>query len=172
MSKRIYWASTFSDIAMNSDFPDFGAITINPDWKITIIRSVWYPEWSGAMVADAGNILIAAGIPQSNISVIDAPGSFELPLLCKKALESGAHGAIAMGIVVQGATHHAELVATQAAAGCMQTQLSLGKPIVFEVLFVNALEDAKARVKGSDGRGALAARTLLTQLAKLSEMHS
>ena len=159
-------------LIMKSDVPEFGKVTINPDWKIAVIRSVWYPEISSQLSSSAVDTLVAAGIPHANIAMIDAPGSYELPLLCKKALESGADGAIAFGIVVQGATHHAELVAREAAAGCMSTQLALGKPIVFEVLFVNVLEDAIARAKGPDGKGPLAARTLLTQLAKLHEMHS
>ncbi|MSR67678.1 6,7-dimethyl-8-ribityllumazine synthase [Candidatus Peribacteria bacterium] len=154
------------------NLPEFGKSRINPDWKIAVIRSVWHPEVSSVLRDSAIESLVVAGIPKSNIIAIDAPGSFELPLLCKRALESGADGAIAIGIVVQGATHHAELIAREAASGCMQTQLALKKPIVFEVLFVNTLEDAKVRALGPRAKGPLAARTLLTQLAKLSEMRS
>ncbi len=154
------------------NLPEFGKSRINPDWKIAVIHSVWHPEVSSLITDSAIAAFISAGIPNSNITVIDAPGSFELPLLCKRALESGADGAIAIGIVVQGATHHAELIAREASSGCMQTQLALGKPIVFEVLFVKAIEDAKARAVGPHAKGPLAARTLLTQLAKLSEMRS
>ncbi len=153
-----------------SDVPDFGKTQINPQWKIALVRSVWYSDLTSAMATDARKTLIAAGIPEKNIQLIDAPGSFELPLLCQKALEQGADGAIALGIIVQGATHHARLIAEQSAAGCMQVQLALGKPIIFEVLFVDALDDARSRAVGTDAKGSLAAKTLLTQLANVSKM--
>ncbi len=52
----------------------------------------------------------------------------------------------------------------------MQVQLALSKPIIFEVLFVNTLDDAKTRAVGPDAKGPLAAKTLLSQLANLSKM--
>lgn len=155
-----------------NNLPDLGNSKINPDWMIALVRSVWYPELTGAMTDDAQRSLIASGLPEKNIRIIDAPGSFEIPLLCQQALQSGADGVIAFGIIVQGATHHAALVAEQSAAGCMQVQLSLGKPVIYEVLFVDTLEDAKARALGPDAKGPIAAATLLSQLANLHEMRS
>ncbi len=154
-----------------NDAPLFGDTPVDPLWKVALIRSIWYPELTAAMLADAKKILITAGISEENIQVFDTPGSFEIPLLCKKALEDGADGAIALGIIVQGATHHARLVAEQSALGCMNVQLALGKPIIFEVLFVNTLDDARTRVAGPDAKGPLAAHTLLSQLANLNKMH-
>ena len=158
---------------MHSEAPDFVAPIINPDWKIALIRSVWYPDCTNALTADAKNALLKAGITESNILFIDAPGSFELPLLSKHAIESlGCHGVIAFGIIVQGATHHAALVAEQAAAGIMNVQLQTGVPVTFEVMFVNTLEDAQVRSIGPKGKGSLAAQTLLSCLAKITEMRS
>lgn len=153
-----------------SDTPVFGPLRVDPSWKIAIVRSVWYPELTSALVKGAVDALTEAGLSKEKILLIDAPGSFELPLLCKAALEGGADGAIAFGIVVQGATHHAKLVAEESAAGCMRVQLDLGKPIAFEVLFVDSLDDARSRSTGPKSKGPLAARTLLTQLAKMKEL--
>ncbi len=154
-----------------NDAPVLGSVTVDPQWKIAIIRSVWYPDLTSTLVADAKKTLVAAGIPEGNIHSIDAPGSFEIPLLSQKAMESGIVGVIALGIIVQGATHHARLVAEQSAFGCMKVQLDQKKPVVLEVLFVNTLDDARSRVIGPDAKGPLAARTLLTQLANMSKMH-
>jgi 6,7-dimethyl-8-ribityllumazine synthase len=156
---------------MASEAPDIGAINVHPDWKIVIVRSVWYDNLTKALVSDAAKVLIDAGIKKNNISVIDAPGSFEIPLLCKEALKD-ADGAIAFGIIVEGATHHARLIADQAAAGIMQTQLELAKPIVFEVIYVNDVVDAEKRTIGKDAKGGLAARTLLSSLAQLQKLRS
>ncbi len=154
-----------------ADTPSFGDLKANPAWRIAIIRSVWYPECTTPMRDDAALALQKSGIPQSNIILIDAPGSFELPILAKHAIEHlNADGVIVFGVVVQGATHHARLVAEQAAAGVMQLQLKTGVPITFEVLFVDALEDALARSVGPEAKGPLAAATLVSCLAKIEEM--
>lgn len=151
--------------------PIFGKLQVDPSWKIAIIRSVWYPELTASLVHDALDALVAAGIQKENVLFIDAPGSFELPLLSKHAIEAGADGIITFGIIVQGATHHARIVAEQSAEGCMRVQLDTGKPIIYEVLYVDSVDDAKTRSIGPKAKGALAARTLLSQLAKLAELH-
>ncbi len=155
-----------------SEAPSFGGITVDPAWRIAIIRSVWHPECTEALRDDAVATLIKKGIVKENILTIDAPGSFELPLLAKHAIETlQIDGVIVFGIVVQGATHHARLIAEEAAAGVMQLQLRTGIPITFEVLFVNTIEDARERSIGKNGKGSLAAETLLSCLAKIGEMH-
>lgn len=142
----------------------------NLAWQLTLIRSVWYPELTQALVVDATKRLIELGIPANNIRSIDAPGSFELPLLAKKALEQGVDGVILFGVIVQGDTHHARLVAEGSAQGAMQVQLELGKPIIYEVLYVDALADAKVRCIGTGAKGAIAAETLLSSLAAQAQL--
>ena len=67
--------------------------------------------------------------------------------------------------------HHAELVANQAAAGLMQVQLTVKKPVTFEVLYVDHLKDAVSRSIGKDSKGRLAALTLLSSLASNGKIH-
>ncbi len=153
-----------------SSVPEFGKITVDPSWKIAIVRSVWHGEMTSSLVKDAVAGLVEAGIKNENIGVIDAPGSYEIPLLCQAALEAGADGAIAFGIIVQGATHHARLIAEESARGIMDIQLRLKKPITYEVLFVNNEEDARARSIGPGAKGRLAATTFLSSLAHLKEL--
>lgn len=156
---------------LHGETPDFGTYVVDPNWRITIVRSIWYDDLTMQMVKDATDTLVAAGITSENIRVIDAPGSYELPLLCKRALLAGADGCIAFGIIAQGATHHARLVAEESSAGCMQVQLELMKPIIFEVLFVDKVDDARERAIGKNAKGPLAAKTILTSLARLKDLH-
>ena len=143
----------------------------DPSWKIAIVRSSWHPECTDAMHQDATKELRRLGIPAKNISDIVVPGSFEIPLACQEAIiGKNADGVIALGVIVQGQTHHARLIAEQAAAGIMQVQLMTATPIMFEILFVDRLADARKRAIGKSGKGALAARTLITTLAKLKQL--
>ena len=154
------------------DAPDIGPIQVNPAWKIAIVRSTWHRECTEALRDNCIETLKSFGMKEENITVIDTPGSYEIPLISQHAIEFlQVDGVIAFGVVVQGATHHARLIAEQAAAGMMQVQLETGRPITFEVMFVNAIEDAIARSIGPEGKGPLAATTLLSCLAKLEQMH-
>lgn len=154
-----------------ADIPVFGQINVNPAWKIGVIRSTWHDELTGVMSSSCIATLKELGIQEENIVQILAPGSFEVPLFCEQALtELGCDGVVAFGIVLQGATHHADLVAREAARGCMQVQLDTKKPVTFEVLYVNTLDDAKRRTTGKEAKGPLAAQTVLSCLAKQAEL--
>ncbi len=158
---------------MAGDAPDVGKVKADPTLRVAVIRSVWHSECTEVLRNECVKALVAAGIPEKNILVIDAPGSFELPLLAKHVIEQrNVDGVIVLGVVVQGVTHHARLVAEQAAAGCMQVQLGTGIPVTFEVLYVDTIDDAISRSIGKNGKGSIAAATLLSCLAGIRKMSS
>jgi 6,7-dimethyl-8-ribityllumazine synthase len=78
--------------------------------------------------------------------VIWAPGSFEIPLLVKAALDRGGiDGVIALGCVMTGATTHNEYIAGEVTKGCAMLSLEYNKPVSFGVLTPNTLEQALER---------------------------
>ena len=158
---------------MHDKQPEFGKVKAQPDWKIAIVRSLWHGELTSALSADAEAALIKAGMKEDNIIFVEAPGSFEVPLLAQEAIENmQVHGVIALGVIIQGETHHARILAETTATGLMDLQLRTGVPVTFDILYVNTMEDARKRCSGAGGKGALAAHTLLTTLAKLSKLRS
>ncbi len=145
--------------------------SVNPAWRIAIIRSAWYPHCVEALTEDARKALVEAGIEPEQITVLEAPGSFELPLLAKRAIEHhSVVGVIAFGVIVEGETHHAALIAHAAARGIMDVQLQMNTPIAFEVLYVDDLKLAEARSIGKGGKGREAAVSLLKSLANKAEL--
>lgn len=155
----------------NLNSPDMGEMNADPAWSVAIVRSLWHGELTQALAIAAKQSLMSFGIDEKNIRIIDAPGSYELPLLCQAALQNGANAAIAFGVVVEGETHHARLIADSAAAGCMQVQLALQKPIIFEVLHVDDIAHARARSIGPEGKGPMAAATLVSMLVRIKEIN-
>jgi 6,7-dimethyl-8-ribityllumazine synthase len=146
---------------------------IDPSWHIGIVASSYYKEEIDALVAGAKEILSEAGIPESNIRLYSAPGSFELPLIGSAAAAADEVDAlIAFGIIVEGETHHARLLAEQTARGIMDVQLTFGIPFAFEVLYVNDLAQARERTKGEGNKGREAALAVLHSLAQLAEIHA
>ncbi len=146
---------------------------IDPAWRIGIIHSSYYKEEIDALVAGAVEVLTAAGVPASNISVHPAPGSFEIPLLGAALADAKKVDAlIGLGIIVEGEPQHARLLAENVARGIMDVQVRAGIPFAFEVLYVSSLKQAQERARGDVNKGAEAARAVLHSLAELKRIRS
>lgn len=120
------------------------------------------------MVDAAESVLVSSGIYKENISVHTVPGSFEIPLVGSALAKSGKVDAlIGLGIIVEGETQHARLLAEQSARGIMDVQLQYEIPFAFEVLYVEDIEQARKRAMGDHNKGKEAAHAVLHSLAKL-----
>ena len=119
------------------------------------------------LIGSARKTLEAAGIPAHNISVHRAAGSFEVPLIGQELADTGSVDAlIGLGIIVEGETHHAALLAEQATRGMMDVQLEYGIPFAFEILYVDDIAQAQERVN----KGEEAAYAVLHSLAELKRI--
>ncbi len=142
---------------------------VDPTWQIGIVAASFYREEIDALIASAKKCLTDAGIPNTNITVSEVPGSFEIPLAGSWMAETEKFDAlIALGIIVQGQTKHADLIAQESARGIMDIQLKYHIPFAFEILWVPDLEHARAR---SD-KGAEAAMAVLHSLAEKARLAS
>ena len=71
------------------------------------------------------------------MTIIRAPGAFEIPLVVKKAADTGKYDAIiALGAVIRGGTPHFEYVAGECVKGISQVSLNTDIPVTFGVLTV------------------------------------
>lgn len=125
-----------------------------------------------SLQSGAIDALVRHGVPEKNITVIKVPGAFELPLVAKRAAQSGKYAAIiALGAVIRGSTPHFDYVAGECAKGIGQVGMAHDLPVVFGVLTVDTIEQAieragtKAGNKGADA--ALTAIELVSVLRKL-----
>lgn len=145
--------------------------TIDPSWRIGIVAARFYEEETDALIEGARRTLIEAGISAENVTVHEAPGSFEIPLIGSALAEAKkVDGLIGIGIIVEGETHHARLLAEATTHGIMETQLKYGIPFAFEVLYVDSLQDAQERTKGDHNKGIEAAIAVLKALETLKSV--
>ena len=108
----------------------------------------------------------ARNVPRKNITVARVPGSFELPLACRRMAETGKYRAlVALGCIIKGETDHYRYIAAEAARGIMAVMLASGTPIGFGVLTCDTLAQAQARSSGAQNKGAEAARAALQMLS-------
>lgn len=114
-----------------------GAPTLNLDGgglHITIVSASWHDEILGGLNAGARRALEAAGVSYDEIRVA---GSFELPVVCKAALEAGADAVVAIGVILRGETPHFDYISDAATSGLTQVTLQTGKPVGFGVLTID-----------------------------------
>jgi 6,7-dimethyl-8-ribityllumazine synthase len=145
------------------------AANVDPAWRIGIVHTLYNAADVAPMRATAREALLAAGIPQANITEYEAPGAFEVPLIGGALAKEGmVDGLIGLGIIVQGDTAHADHLARETARGLMDVQLSTGIPFAYEILHVDSLRQAAERAD----KGAEAALAVLHSLAQLRAIRS
>lgn len=158
---------------MRTPLPSDLTRAIDPHWRIGIVASSYYGEEIEALVAGAMEVLTGAGITPSHIYRINVPGSFEIPLLGAALAEAKKVDALlGLGIIVEGETRHAQLLAQQSARGIMDVQLQYQIPFAFEVLYVHTIAQARERTVGDGNKGREAARAVLHSLAELKRIRS
>ena len=141
---------------------------VNPEWKVGIVYAPYYKEETESLVKGAKDMLIAAGLSADNIILSEAPGSWEVPLLGRSLAQAGKVDAlIGFGIIVQGDTKHADMLADGVTRGMMDVQIRYGIPFAFEVLYVNDIEQARARAFGENNKGKEAAAAVLQTLVAM-----
>lgn len=154
---------------MKSVVTDSIGMHADPSWRIGIVRSRYYKDEIDSLVEGATNALLTAGIPSDHIGVHDAFGSFEIPLIGSSlARKKSVDALIGIGIIVQGDTHHADLLAREVTRGIMDVSLHYGIPFAMGVLFVDSLEQARGRASIEDNRGREAAFSVLVSLQTVS----
>ncbi len=130
--------------------------------RVTVVAGRWHDEISAGLLAGAQRVLDAAGV---TTTVIRVPGSFELPVVARAALDAGADAVVALGVIIRGGTPHFEYVSDAATSGLTQASLLAGKPIGFGLLTLDDEQQGidRAGLPGSkEDKGAEAAEAAVT----------
>jgi len=95
----------------------------------------------------------------AEVQIVRVPGAFEVPVMASRlAREQRADVVIALGVIIRGATAHADLISTAVTHGLQTIAVETGTPVIHEVLLLER-NDAEARCLGTElNRGTEAAR--------------
>ena len=113
--------------------------------------------------------LLSAAVAELNragakVHVVRVPGAYEIPVIAAKlsALSSQPSAIICLGVILRGATTHAQHIGEAVSDALMQVQLKHGVPVIHEVLLLENKEQAEARCLDSKhNRGLEAAQTAM-----------
>lgn len=150
-----------------------GSPTIHTDGTglvVTIVAGQWHQEITDGLIAGARRALTESGV---EIREIRVPGSFELPVASKAALDAGSDAVVALGVIIRGGTPHFEYVADAATSGLTQASLLTGKPVGFGVLTLDDEQQGldRAGLPGSkEDKGAEAAEAAVATAVLLRSL--
>lgn len=147
-------------------------------------RMVGKAPLSFAIVAGQYNLTYTQGLvdnaqrellelePGASVRVVWASGAFEIPLLVKMlASQKKMHAILALGVVLQGETAHAALIAQNVTSALMTIALESGIPVINEVLLLDNEDQARARCLGEEiNRGVEAARAAVSTARTVREL--
>ena len=81
---------------------DLGTTLDGTGLRVVIVAGQWHEVITDGLIAGAERVLSASG---ADYSVVRVPGSFELPVVSKAALDAGADAVVALGVIIRVDTH-------------------------------------------------------------------
>ena len=124
--------------------------------KFIIVVADYHQKYSDGMVKAARKVLLGHKVEEVRV-----PGTFEVPLAVKRALRKKPDAVLALGLVWQGETAHADLILKSATEALMRMMIETDIPILHHLVGVETERQAKERCLGKLNRGREAAGSAL-----------
>jgi 6,7-dimethyl-8-ribityllumazine synthase len=145
------------------------ALTRSSKFRFALVVSEYNRDYTDALLASA-----RAALDGHDLKIVRVPGAYEIPLQVQRLARTKRYAAvIALGVVWQGKTYHAQEILRAVTDALMRVALETDVPVLHHVLAVKTEAEARARcmgVKLNRGReaakAALALATLQAAVAK------
>ncbi len=139
--------------------------------RIAIVASEYNPEFVQALVNNTCKELYLID-EKCAIELFGAPGSFEIPLVAEVVAAQERHDAIiALGLIMQGRTKHAEFIGASVSHALQQVALKHHIPVIHEVLLVANEDEARERcIHRELNRGLEAARAAFVMMRVIEQV--
>lgn len=131
--------------------------------RFAIVRARFNEQVTQGLLDAALTTLFEAGVEKEDVTVVEVPGSFEIPVVAGVYARSGNVDAVlALGCIIKGETMHDYYLASSVYTALAQLSSETGVPVTVGVLTVNSQEQAEVRSGDSSmNRGHEAAATAL-----------
>ena len=158
---------------MSLYFPERPISSLKHPPRISIIASRYNNSFVDVMLEQTEQELLAIA-PTAKIEIMRVQGAFEIPLIANMVAKRYAPDAIiALGVILQGDTAHARLIATSVTDALMRIALDHTLPVIHEVLLLENEKQAVHRcLSDSVNRGVEAARAAFIAIETIAQVTS
>ena len=131
--------------------------------RVAIVVSRFNEELTSQLANDAFQCLEKNGAKVPCIGKFEVPGAYEIPVLASELARSGKFDAIiALGVVVEGETPHAQMIGDSTGIALLDIARETGVPVINEIVGTRNWEQAVARCTSSEtSRGWYAAEAAI-----------
>jgi 6,7-dimethyl-8-ribityllumazine synthase len=133
--------------------------------NFAIVASKYNSRFVDAMLRAAKKEILRAG---GKIEIVRVPGAYEIPVVAAKLARAKNFSAIlCLGVILRGATTHAQHIGEAVSNALVQIQIQHEIPVIHEVLLLENVRQAEERcLSRTHNRGTEAAQTAL-EMARL-----
>ena len=153
-----------ADVTNSKLFQPIEGIQNVKDALVVLVKTEWNDDIVDELEKGCIKVFHQFGIAYKTVVV---PGAVEIPFAIQQCWTNNNAPAafIALGCVVRGGTPHFEYVCQAITSGVTQLNLSMQVPVIFGVLTVDTMEQARERIGGIHGhKGEEAAITALKMM--------
>jgi len=142
------------------------------DLSVAVVASRWHEVVMDGLIAGSKRFFDQVSV--TDVTVIRAPGSFELPVIASHAAQR-FDVVVALGVVIRGGTPHFDYVCSAATEGLSQVALGTGTPVGFGLLTCDDEAQAidRAGLEGSkEDKGFEASHAALAAAVEIAALQS
>jgi len=112
--------------------PALSAVDGAAGLRVAVIASSWHTQVMAGLQAGARRALADSRV--ADVTEVQVPGTFELPVAASRLAGAGFDAIVALGVVIRGGTPHFDYVCTAATTGLTEVAVRTGVPVGFGVL--------------------------------------
>jgi len=137
--------------------------------RFAIVASKYNSRFVDAMLRAAKAEILRAG---GKVQIVRVPGAYEIPVVAAKLARTQKFSAIlCLGVILRGATTHAQHIGEAVSNALVQIQIQHEVPVIHEVLLLENEQQAVERcLDKKHNRGTEAAQTALAMAAVMRSL--